>query len=139
MSTLGRVASTGMADDGASVGADHNFLAKAPSLPEMSDERAGCGAFSSAAPRMTTMPMPEAKPSIIATTAMIRFGGGELRASGKSALEMMRMFLVSTCSCSLVSRARTRNCFVDGAVGLHLAIKLAQADQRRRWSLSRCS
>ena len=68
------------------------------------------GALSPAAvSRIKTMPMPEATPSITAASAMITLGGGELRFSGRSALEMMRMFLVSTCSCSPVSRARTRN------------------------------
>jgi hypothetical protein len=59
---------------------------------------------------------------------MTRLGGGQLRFSGRSALEMMRIFLVSTRLLAGFPRAH-QECFVDGAIGLHLALQFAQTHQ----------
>ena len=98
---------TGTADGAA--GADHNLPANLLRRPEVPGRRVVSGAPPSADARIRTMPAPAAKPSNSAAAPTMTDGGGELRFSGRSALEMMRIFLVSTCSCSVVSRERTRN------------------------------
>ena len=83
--------------------------------------------------RTRTRPVPAAPPNIIAPSAMIRLGGGELRRCGRSALVRTRIFLVSSCSCSPVSRARARNACRSSGWPAH-RVRVRAGRPSPRWS-----